>query len=248
MESISIHGWENEHELNNFPFVDSLISDQGTEIPNGLIVDAQVVSLGSPTVRIKSLAITSSSIIIEWTVDSGSESYTLTSTCPSASANSAFVDAINSTGLSYGKVMLGSKAAAIAKKILSKMYLFKKRAILLEPSCVTSLGSNHITGLTVLGEKLRGSVALKEGVGVTIVVDENESLDKTIQINAVGSAIEECCVDNYDPLKSINLILPDSIGNYIIGVPPGTEPINKNSPRETVSITNIDNGIKLDII
>ena len=245
MEAISILGWKNEHELNHFPFTQPLVSDQGVEIPNGIFVDAQIVTLGEPRVRVKSIAIASDSIIVELQVVSAETSYLLTSRTDLNSMSTTGADIIDSNGLSFGKFVFGRSSTQIAKKTLNKIYTFRKNEYLIEPSCILSLGSSHVTGITTNGVKNRGAVTLKEGNGVKIITSTSGA-GTIIRIDAVGSSLDECCKDDYLPLKKLNMVSPDGLGNVQIGIPATEEPSNKDSLRETIKITKIANGIKLE--
>ena len=246
MDAISIIGWKNEHELNYFPFTAPLVSDQGIEMPNGLFVDAQIVSVGSPSIRLKTVTIASDSVFVELQVVGSSTKYLLTSKTFINDISSVGANVVDSNGLSCGKLIFGRDSCSIAKKTLNRIYSFNKKEYFLEPSCVLSLGQNHVTGVIHSGVKYRGAVTLKEGNGVSIT-QEVSGTTTVVKINAIGSSIDECCKDDYLPLKKINMVSSDLYGNIIIGVPSTDEPSNKDSLRETIKVVKTSTGIKLEI-
>jgi hypothetical protein len=251
MESISIHSWRNEHELNCFPFVEPPVSDQGIEIPPALIVDAQIATVGDPTVRIITLSLTSSELSILMRVDFETGNYNIVASCGISEASDAALNVIGPNGLSYGKIVLGSNASVILKRMLSKIYTFKKNNFYFEPSCLVNLGSNHITSIKSIGEELRGAIALKEGRGVSIS-KQTDGETTYVKFNAIGD-VDDCCTNNYLPLKTINTISPvkynnKSSGNITIGQKSVPAPGNTSHKREAIRIRPISNGLEIEVV
>lgn len=247
MEALSILGWKNEHELNYFPFTQQLISDQGIELPHGLLVDAQLVVAGNPTVKLRKITIISGTIQIELHVTDAFTELVLTSSISISEVESYGASIVDSSGISYGRFVFGRDAKNIAKKILNKIYSFERSSVFLETSCLLSLGSSHVTGVSNDDNLYRGAITLKEGDGVSITKTINGDRT-TIKVNAIGSLTGECCKEDYPPLKTINLMPPNVYGNFSFSNINADEPLNKDSLRETIKITKNTSGIKLDVI
>jgi hypothetical protein len=248
MESLYSIGWRNEHESGSFPFMSQLISDHGVEVPKSIVVDAQVSILGNSQVVLNQIAISSRYISFLLSFRDGSGSIKeLHSACELNKLDDGFSDVIDDNGVSFGKLSYGSNSSFFVKKMISRIYLFKKKVIHLNPSCVMCLGSSHVTGISTVGETFRGSVSLREGDGVEIESSTNNGIT-TVRFHATGSRGENCCEDDYTPLVSINGINPDALGNLTIKEQDTPEPETKNSLRQVLKVVNIEEGIRIEIV
>jgi len=257
MEALSVLGWQNEHELNSFPFTIPLVSDNKVEIPNGLIVDMQVVCRGIPVVRLLKITIEGGSVTVLFQITTEKEKITASASSTLVVGNS-YADILDSSMNLYGKIVFGKDAYALSKKIAHGTYSFTRNIYSIEPSCISGIGYNQVNGIKALGSLERGAISFKEGSGVKINALHHTGDTKSyLQINAIGKKPSGCCPNNYLPLRNISvmsvsdgykLVSPDENGHLDISTEVAIEPINKESTRQIIRIDTIENGIKIELL
>jgi hypothetical protein len=239
----NLSSWKEEHAVESFPFEVPPVSDSGRELPNGILSDLSIVVRGTTRVKLSRLAYFSGSLSISFSDDLGS-SYIASSSNSVLSRSS--VNILNSEGVVCGKVVFSAKVDKILKSMQSLVLNFESDDFFVASSCVLCLGGNHITGINV-GGPLRGSVVLREGTGVQIrKIQDADSV--RIKLDAVGEEPEDCCPDNYSPLKTINGVSPDELGEILISEKNMPEPDNKDSIKQSVKIERTREGILISLI
>jgi len=235
--------WRQEHDGTSFPFC--FISNLAHDILfSKIFLDARVfVPNDGSDHRVFVSSISIKDLVLTIELQSGSE-YLI-----GRSNGSNIIILSDSHGVQHGMFVIDSTKLHERGDIELNLSSVSEK-IYLEDSCyVVCHGMLGVVSIQSEGTELSGSLGLNLEDGLDYSIRNIETDTSEIKINARWGGAEDCCPDNYFPLKSINNKIPDrtKTGNLYFTNPDRESPENKKDPRDMMKIEPINNGLKLSI-
>jgi len=235
--------WRQEHDGTSFPFcsINNLAHDV---LFSKIFLDARVfVPNDGIDHRVFVSSISIKDLVLTIELQSGSE-YLV------GHSNGSDIIILNDDqGIQHGILVIDSAKLHERGDIELKLSTGSEK-IYLEDSCyVVCHGMLGVVTIQCEGASLSGSVGLNLGDGLDYSIRSVDADTSEIKINARWGGTEDCCPDNYLPLKSINNKIPDrtKTGNLYFTNPDRESPESKQDPRDMMKIEPIENGLKLSI-